>query len=107
MKRNIKTIMVTAAMLLPSILSVAGNKDRAGASGANELLINPWARSSGWMGINVASVTGVEAQYLYVAGTAFTTTTELGCPGLVLERVCETFQNSEEGSIGLQRALPC
>lgn len=75
---NIKTIMVTAAMLLPSLISVAGNKDRAGASGANELLINPWARSSGWMGINVSNVTGTEAQYLNVAGTAFTKKTELG-----------------------------
>ena len=53
MIKNIKTLMVTAAMLLPSFMSLAGNKDRAGASGANELLINPWARSSGWMGINI------------------------------------------------------
>lgn len=70
--------MVTAAMLLPSFMSLAGNKDRAGASGANELLINPWARSSGWMGINISNVAGTEAQYLNVAGTAFTKKTEIG-----------------------------
>ena len=28
----------------------AGNKDRVGQAGADELLINPWARSSGWGG---------------------------------------------------------
>ena len=43
MKRNIKTIMVAAAMLLPNLSAFAGNNDRAGAAGASELLINPWA----------------------------------------------------------------
>jgi len=55
----------------------AGNPDRAGSAGATELLINPWARSSGWADANMASVRGLEAIYLNVAGTAFTTNTEL------------------------------
>ena len=55
----------------------AGNPDRAGSAGASELLINPWARSSGWAGANMASVHGLEAIYLNVAGIAFTKNTEL------------------------------
>ena len=55
----------------------AGNPDRAGQAGATELLINPWARSSGWAGANVAGAKGLEAMFLNVAGTAFTKRTEL------------------------------
>lgn len=55
----------------------AGNPDRAGQAGASELLINPWARSSGWAGSNVAGIRGLEAMYSNVAGTAFTQKTEL------------------------------
>ena len=55
----------------------AGNPDRAGQAGATELLINPWARSSGFASANTASVRGLEAQYLNVAGMAFTTKTEV------------------------------
>lgn len=55
----------------------AGNEDRAGQAGATELLINPWARSSGWAGANTASARGLEAMFLNVAGTAFTKKTEL------------------------------
>ncbi len=55
----------------------AGNPDRAGQAGATELLINPWARSSGWAGSNIAGAKGLEAMFLNVAGTAFTKKTEL------------------------------
>lgn len=55
----------------------AGNQDRAGQAGATELLLNPWARSSGWGGANIAGVHGLEGQFLNVAGTAFTKRTEL------------------------------
>ena len=55
----------------------AGNKDRAGQAGANELLINPWTRSAGWMSCNTSSVRGLEAQFLNVAGTSFTRRTEI------------------------------
>jgi hypothetical protein len=55
----------------------AGNEDRAGQAGAGELLINPWARSSGWAGCNTASVRGLESMFINVAGTAFTQKTEL------------------------------
>lgn len=56
---------------------IAGNKDRSGQAGGNELLINPWARSSGWGGANSATAVGLEAMHLNVAGLAFINKTEL------------------------------
>lgn len=70
-----------ASLLILSVLSVsvlfAGNEQRAGQAGAQELLINPWARSSGLGGANAAAVRGLESIYMNVAGTAFTRKTEL------------------------------
>ncbi len=68
---------MTVAGLMLMQQGLAGNSDRAGQAGATELLINPWARSSGMAGANSASVRGLEAQYLNVAGLAFTTKTEV------------------------------
>ena len=64
-------------IVLPTMNLQAGNKDRSGQAGAAELLINPWARSSGWGGVNVANVQGLEGMYNNVAGIAFTNQTEL------------------------------
>jgi hypothetical protein len=55
----------------------AGNEDRAGSAGATELLINPWARSAGWGGINIASAKGCESSFLNIAGAAFVKKTEI------------------------------
>src|SRR6185436_18932624 len=55
----------------------AGNEDRAGSAGATELLINPWARSAGWAGVNIASAKGPEASFLNIAGSAFVKKTEI------------------------------
>lgn len=63
---------------LPFTAVMAGNPDRIGEAGAGELLINPWARSSGWNGINIASVQGLESMRLNVAGLAYTRNTEIG-----------------------------
>ena len=80
MKFNFNKIAV--AIILFSLVAPygklkAGNPDRAGQAGASELLINPWARSSGWAGANSGGVRGLEAQFLNVAGTAFTKKTEI------------------------------
>lgn len=64
-------------LLLASPLTYAGNKDRQGEAGASELLLNPWARSTGWNGLNTACVRGIEALNTNVAGLAFTRKTEL------------------------------
>ncbi|MBL4586019.1 MAG: hypothetical protein JKX84_03030, partial [Flavobacteriales bacterium] len=77
MTRVLRIGIVSAVGLLLSYSTFAGNPDRAGQAGATELLINPWARSSGMAGANSASVRGLEAQYLNVAGLAFTEKTEI------------------------------
>ena len=56
---------------------VAGNPDRQGEAGANELLFNPWARSAGLHSMNTASIMGVEAMRLNIAGLARVPGTEL------------------------------
>lgn len=56
---------------------MAGNEDRAGEAGASELLINPWARSSGWGSANSAAAKGIEAMNLNVAGLADVKNVEL------------------------------
>lgn len=79
MKTTIKivfTLILAGALILPAENLNAGNDDRAGQAGAMELLINPFARSSGWGDANSACIKGLEAMYLNVAGTAFTKKSE-------------------------------
>ncbi len=73
--KKILFAVLTLVISIPSVM--AGNKDRAGQAGAYELLINPWARSSGWHGLNTGSVHGLEAMNLNVGGLAFTPKTEV------------------------------
>ncbi len=70
-------IVLMAVIMLPVHDANAGNKDRAGQAGADELLINPWARSSGWGGANVATIRGLEGIFNNVAGLAHTPKTEI------------------------------
>lgn len=70
------TYLSVLTALLPAAL-LAGNGERAGSGGATELLINPWARSSGFGGFNSSSARGVEAMNLNVGGLAFTKKTEI------------------------------
>ncbi len=77
MKQINMWIKATVIILLPLSQVFAGNPQRVGQAGASELLINPWARTSGWGGANVASVRGLEGIYSNVAGLAFTKKTEL------------------------------
>jgi len=69
--------LLTGILIVPFNRATAGNKDRTGQAGASELLINPWARSSGWGGANVSCVKGLEGLFSNVAGTAHTKGTEL------------------------------
>lgn len=75
MKKAYKIILV--GLLTVNVVAIAGNKERQGQAGAGELLINPYSRTSGMAGANVASVYGLEAQYLNVAGIAQTRKTEV------------------------------
>ncbi|MCX6273156.1 MAG: PorV/PorQ family protein [Bacteroidetes bacterium] len=74
--RYFLAFVMTGAILLPAKQAVAGNKDRSGSAGAPELLINPWARCTGWGGANTATVRGLEATFGNVAGIAFTQRSE-------------------------------
>jgi hypothetical protein len=87
----------------------AGNPDRVGQAGASELLINPWARSSGYAGSNIAGTKGLESMFTNVAGTAFTRKTEimlartrwLGGTDIFINSFGLTQRVGETGAIGL------
>ena len=74
--KKIYRLLIPVVLITLSIVSSkegrAGNEDRVGQSGAAELLINPWARSSGWGGVNTANSRGLEASFNNIAGLAFT-----------------------------------
>lgn len=70
---------LTFLMLTPQEM-LAGNKDRSGQAGASELLINPWARSTGWGNAGMAQIRGLEGIWSNVAGTAFTKNRIDFCP---------------------------
>jgi hypothetical protein len=74
--RSIKNKMLIGAVLC-SFAATAGNEDRVGSSGASQLLINPWARSSALGDANIASAVGLEASFINIAGLAFTDKTQL------------------------------
>ncbi len=79
--KKIYSLLIPAVLITLSIVSskeaLAGNEDRVGQAGAQELLINPWARSSGWGGVNTANSRGLEASFNNIAGLAFTDRTEI------------------------------
>jgi hypothetical protein len=75
--RYLNKIAITACLLASGLSLEAGNPQRAGSAGAPELLINPWARSSGWGGVNIAGVTGVESAFINIAGIASTEGTDV------------------------------
>jgi len=77
--KNFSTKAVVAICALGmSFNSFAGNKDRTGQAGAPEMLINPWARSTGLFGLGTANAGGLEAMKLNIAGLAQDSATEIG-----------------------------
>lgn len=98
-----------AGMLISTAAGFAGNPDRAGSAGAQELLINPFARSSGWGGANSSKVRGLESMFLNVAGIAFTKKTEvifsrtnwLSGAGISINNFGFTQHVGETGALGL------
>ncbi len=75
-KYILKSFILAGALTTVSA-SYAGNEDRAGSAGASELLVNPWARSSGWADAGVSSVKGLEAMFVNVAGLSGADKTEV------------------------------
>lgn len=80
MKKLFKSIVILSLTILVlgySNTAFAGNKDRSGQAGATELLINPWAATSGWGNAGMAMVGGVEAMWGNVAGITSTNSINL------------------------------
>lgn len=71
-------VLFIASIILPLQESFAGNKDRSGQAGASELLINPWAKTTGWGNAGSATVTGLEAIFGNVGGLAQTKGLDVG-----------------------------
>lgn len=76
MKSIIKGSLLAGALTVSSVV-MAGNEDRIGSAGAAELLVNPWARSTAFGSAGIASTNGLEAQFMNVAGLAFTDRTQI------------------------------
>ena len=70
-------IFFVGLVIIPAYRANAGNKDRSGQAGAAELMINPWANSTGWGSVGTSCTQGLEAMYTNIAGTAFTKGTEI------------------------------
>src|SRR5574344_1458417 len=81
MNKLYRTLIICTLVGVFTALSVnlfAGNRDRSGQAGAQHLLIDPWARSTGWGTAGVAEIRGLEAVYSNIAGMAFVNKTEIG-----------------------------
>lgn len=103
-------IFFTALLSVSAVTSTfAGNPDRAGSAGGAQLLINPWAKSSGLANSGTASITGAEAIWQNVAGLAFTKKTELifnscnylGGAGLSYNAIGFSQKVGESGVLGV------
>lgn len=73
----LKSAALGTAICLTATTALAGNEDRVGSAGASQLLINPWARSIGSGNSGVAFTNGLEAQFMNIAGLAFTERLEM------------------------------
>ena len=85
MKRILRifaVVVILTALSAPS--AQAGNDERRGTTGASELLVNPWTRSTGWGGVNIANVRGLDAMFNNVAGLAFVENVEVAYANTML-----------------------
>ncbi|MBX3101746.1 MAG: PorV/PorQ family protein [Bacteroidetes bacterium] len=62
---------------LPALPAQAGNPERTGQAGATQLLVNPYARSSGFHGMDVATTGGIVSVINNPAGLSHTKRTEV------------------------------
>lgn len=85
MKRIFRIFAVVVILAtLTAQSAMAGNDERRGTCGGSELLINPWARSTGWGGVNVANARGLDATFVNVAGLAFVKNIEVAYSNTIL-----------------------
>ena len=108
-KLNKLRLKIVSGLLLSTTILFAGNEDRAGQAGANELLINPWARTGGWGGANAALVKNSEAMNLNVGGLSFCKGTEINFAhtswlkgsGININAIGLAQKVGESGALGL------
>ncbi len=109
----LKKIYYTIIFSLCTVMtSYAGNPDRQGEAGANELLINPWARSAGLHTMNTSSIMGVEAMRLNIAGLSRMTKGEFGVTntrlyegtGLAMTELAFGTKSGKNGAFGITLA---
>jgi opacity protein-like surface antigen len=77
MTKYISTLLLCLILVISTQEAEAGNPDRQGEAGAYELLMNPWARSSGVHGMMASRVQGVEAMRINPAGLGRISQTEV------------------------------
>lgn len=78
MIQSIAKTILAGALTIAATSAFAGNKDRSGQAGATELLVNPWAATTGMFGANTSNVMGLEAMKTNIAGLAFVDRTDFG-----------------------------
>jgi opacity protein-like surface antigen len=109
MKNIITKSIISALAIGCSLTAQAGNKDRSGQAGATELLINPWAQSTGLFGLDVANVKGIAAMKVNIAGLSFTDNLEIGAShssylsgaGISVNNAGFAYRLSESSVIGI------
>lgn len=109
MKNIVTKALLSALSLTCAFDASAGNKDRSGQAGATELLINPWAQSTGLFGLDVASVRGIAAMKVNIAGLSFSDNLEIGVShsrylsgtGIAINNAGMAYRLSETSVIGV------
>jgi hypothetical protein len=111
--RNILKLSISAALGCLFAFNVqAGNPDRVGEAGGTQLLINPWAGSSGWGAANTAGIRGIEAMSYNVGGVinskyntnfAFARTNWMGGSGVAINAfgLTQKLGTDKENALGL------
>lgn len=107
LNKRLSTLVISSVVCIAQ--TFAGNPERAGQAGASQLLINPYGRSSGWAAAGQARSRGIEAQFMNVAGTAFTKKTEVNFSrtnwlvgsGIFMNSFGLTQHVGETGAIGI------
>lgn len=105
-----KYFYVLLLVFTSATVTFAGNPDRQGAAGATELLLNPWARSTGLNSLNSSMVSGIEAMRINVAGLSRLAGTQIGGShmiylsgtGLTLNGGGFAQKMGENGAIGVE-----
>src|SRR5690606_15894410 len=78
MRKLLLPTLCGLALTVSALPAFAGNKDRSGQAGATQLLINPWAKSTGVFGLDGSHISGLEAMKVNIGGLARGHKTELG-----------------------------